>query len=61
MFRDIKPQKNQFSDLHKLHVTKSVIAADKAHAASSVERDFEKEHKDEMQRLCDKIEALQEE
>ena len=35
--------------------------ADKAHAAASVERDFEKEHKDEMQRLCDKIEALQEE
>ena len=45
----------------QIFITKSVIAADKAHAAASVERDFEKEHKDEMQRLCDKIEALQEE
>ena len=36
-------------------------AADKARAVASVERDLEKAHKDEMQRLCDKIEALQEE
>lgn len=36
-------------------------AADKARAVASVERDLEKAHKDEMQRLYDKIEALQEE
>lgn len=35
-------------------------AADKARAVASVERDLEKAHKDEMQRLYDKIEALQE-
>lgn len=36
-------------------------AADKARAVASVERDLEKAHKDEMQRLYDKIEDLQEE
>lgn len=36
-------------------------AADKARAVASVERDLEKAHKDEMQRLYDKIESLQEE
>ena len=36
-------------------------AADKARAVASVERDLEKAHKDEMQRLYVKIEALQEE
>ena len=36
-------------------------AADKARAVASVERDLEKAHKDEMQRLYDKIQDLQEE